>query len=732
MNYDFIAPSIDQIRNYYLQKNFTAAKNLCNQILKHQPGDALVYHILGDILKSQDNISAAIRTYTKAIEIQPDWEIVWLKLARLYCHHNYLEQAIAAYQKVIIINQNCLEAHYNLGIIFQKQGNLLAAIASYKQAIINQPCLVQAHLKLADTMVQKGDLDEASRSYKRVLQIKPDLTIVSYYIEQLEEVQNEIEKKLQSCPEVIFLQPDLAADYFNQGNAFAQQGKLNEAINSYKKAIEINLDFIEVYYNLGIVLWHFANLGNVFYCVKLSTIKILEVVNCYQKVIALKPNWAEAYFYLGNALRRINKIDQAIAYWRQALTLKPELLEIYQPLADAIYLLGNLDEYLQMLQKFKQVQHNLARTYQLDRLGIRFLSSFWSCAIGQMAFLDVYIKTTILGCLPPHRPILLASPAQISNKWYLQYWIPYIQVISDPEQIKNLAPLAKYLTDDIGFITFANQEIKNLADTALATQKQWETEGRAPLLKLSESDQERGWSCLRELGVPKDSWFVGLHVREGGFYGEKANRTIRNADPHTYSLAIQSIVDRGGWVIRMGDRTMKPLPAMAQVIDYAHSDLKSDWMDVFLWGQCRFFIGTASGPASVVPTFGVPCLITNLAQMKFQLWYSNIISIAKLQWLEPEQRYLTFAEILSSSFSYIEYREHFAVKQITVVDNTPEEINDLVLEMLERLEGTIKYTLDDEHLQEKWHSLAKTYKISGLSRMGQAFLRKYAHLLPEN
>ena len=48
------------------------------------------------------------------------------------------------------------------------------------------------------------------------------------------------------------------------------------------------------------------------------------------------------------------------------------------------------------------------------------------------------------------------------------------------------------------------------------------------------------------------------------------------------------------------------------MIDYACSDLRSDWMDIFLCAQCRFFIGCQSGLSAVPSVFGVPVVMTDL------------------------------------------------------------------------------------------------------------------------
>ena len=64
-------------------------------------------------------------------------------------------------------------------------------------------------------------------------------------------------------------------------------------------------------------------------------------------------------------------------------------------------------------------------------------------------------------------------------------------------------------------------------------------------------------------------------------------------------------------MIRIGDTSIQPLPAMPNVFDYTVSRAKSDWMDVFLLAASRFMIGTSSGPAGVSYVFGVPIAMSN-------------------------------------------------------------------------------------------------------------------------
>ena len=370
------------------------------------------------------------------------------------------------------------------------------------------------------------------------------------------------------------------------------------------------------------------------------------------------------------------------------------------------------------------------------RLGVVFLTRRSSSPqrIGEMAHqLDLYVKMGVLGWGPSARGILLARKEKIANLCLMKYWSRYIYLISNPLLISLLSPFAILTQYNTSFFKMPDGEVVHRNRASVTVQKQWEDEGHPPLLTSSISHRERGWDCLQQLGIPDRAWFVCLHVREPGFLKEGKNQyhAYRNADVDTYLLAIKTITERGGWVIRMGDPTTKPLPSMDNVIDYAHSEVISDWMDIFCCAECRFFLGTTSGLFLVSYDFGVPCALANFTPMIERPMSKKDLFIPKLYWSTDNERYLTFEEALASKFQYRFGSEIFESLGLKVVDNTSKEINDLVLEMLERLSGSIEYTKEDECLQERFNALLPFNKYEINSRMGSAFLRKYAWLLPD-
>ena len=81
--------------------------------------------------------------------------------------------------------------------------------------------------------------------------------------------------------------------------------------------------------------------------------------------------------------------------------------------------------------------------------------------------------------------------------------------------------------------------------------------------------KEFGEKKLKEMGIPKNAWYVTLHARELGYRGEnKKNSTqnYRTVDIQNYLPAIKSIILAGGFVFRMGHPNSIKLPKINGLI----------------------------------------------------------------------------------------------------------------------------------------------------------------------
>jgi putative glycosyltransferase (TIGR04372 family) len=127
---------------------------------------------------------------------------------------------------------------------------------------------------------------------------------------------------------------------------------------------------------------------------------------------------------------------------------------------------------------------------------------------------------------------------------------------------------------------------------------------------LNQSEIEEGWVIAKELGICKDNWFVILHIREA-LVDADSHIQNRDADVFDYIEMCEQVVKLGGIVIRMGSQSFSKLNDSFPAIDYAHSQFKSEFMDVWLWGQCKFWIGNSNGAATPPLFFKKPRINTN-------------------------------------------------------------------------------------------------------------------------
>ncbi len=342
---------------------------------------------------------------------------------------------------------------------------------------------------------------------------------------------------------------------------------------------------------------------------------------------------------------------------------------------------------------------------------------------------DSFLKARARGMVAPGRYFMLAPDHAVANVAMLDYWRAHIHVISQPVACWLLGAMSRWLLMKHDMSRYvlkldASQDIYRINAA-------WS--GRPPLLSVSAVNLAWSDGQFAELGLPRGAWFVCVHVREPGFSpADEAAHSYRNSDPRALHAAMAEIVRRGGWCVRMGDPSMTTLEPMPGVIDYAHHHLRSGRLDVLLCARARFFLGNTSGLTLVSSVFGVPSALANLVPLSVQAFLSSDLGIPKLVREVRSGRILSFAELLGSAMGDFRYTRLYLDAGIETVENTPEEILELAIEMFERTTGNYNAASEDETLQRRFMALLRPghYAYGTAARVGAAFLRRHAHLLP--
>jgi putative glycosyltransferase (TIGR04372 family) len=457
-------------------------------------------------------------------------------------------------------------------------------------------------------------------------------------------------------------------------------------------------------------------------------------IDISRRRLASNPGDVPTLCRLASNLHFSGNMSEAREAWDRALAVNPAAVGTYEAIWAELVSAGKFELARDYYQRHQQAQRAAAQKRSFRDDGTRYLRIAWSHQIGHLAHLDWYIKAHKLGLCSGERLVMLAQQREIANRAYLGYWEKFLQVVSDPAEIKKLKPRAECFEDFLPLLSLDKlHEDLWTPMVGARVQGRWAAAGKKPLLTLTPDHIRRGRDWLRSVGIPENAWFVTVHIREPGFRRGEQGQTFRDATLSNYLPAFRHIVDRGGWVVRMGNPSMTPLPPMRNVLDYAHfahhAD-RQDWIDVFLAGHCRFHIGCQGGLSYVPGTFGVPSVMTNWVSWAVPAHLPSDIFIPKQLWSETEARPTRLEEIFKSDLAVNQY--DFLLSRfgsIRLVENTDDEILEAVQEMLDRLDGAWSDSRPDDAAQRQVQAIAARHGYEIHPRVGCRYLRRHAYLL---
>ena len=182
----------------------------------------------------------------------------------------------------------------------------------------------------------------------------------------------------------------------------------------------------------------------------------------------------------------------------------------------------------------------------------------------------------------------------------------------------------------------------------------------------------------------------------------------------------------------MGAKVSTPLPLEANcgIIDYSTKH-RTDFADIYLPAKCKFFLGNTAGLFLIPTIFNVPVALANLMLLLHPPFRTGDLFIPTKFYSKKEKRILTYREVITGEILFFHSSEEYELAGIQVIENTPDEILDLAVEMNERIDGIWKETPEDEQLQNRFRALFPPDAVCNgyPSRVGALFLRKNRPLL---
>ena len=323
------------------------------------------------------------------------------------------------------------------------------------------------------------------------------------------------------------------------------------------------------------------------------------------------------------------------------------------------------------------------------------------------------------------------SNYQLANMWRRVLLIGPTWLLSRIDRINRLTPGGKVHN---AFTKTTALDIHNLLDQF------------PPHISFTKEEQILGESNLIKMGIPVGARFVCLIARDQTYLESVQPRidfkyhNYRNSDIDNYVLAAEELANRGYFVIRMGSIVKKTIKSNNhKIIDYATNGMRSDFMDIYLGRYCTFCISSGTGWDAIPEIFRRPIVYVNFVPLgHIHTFRSEFLSITKRHVLLETKTLMRISEILSSGIGFYLKASDFENVNIELIENTPEEIYDVVIEMEERLTGKWIEHEDDKILQQKfWEIYLNSQSAYNRNRLhgkikakfGAAYLRKNQELL---
>jgi tetratricopeptide (TPR) repeat protein len=170
------------------------------------------------------------------------------------------------------------------------------------------------------SLYRRGNVQQASEKYRAALALAPDHPRANFNLGVILHDTRLTAEAILHFRRALESQPDWPAALVNLGNALKDQGDLDAALVLYNRALQVDSTDLPALHNLGSIAFLRKDYQ--------------EAERRYR--VAFDLGSEEARLGLANALRELDRIDEALKLYEESLSRSPESADIYYEFACAL------------------------------------------------------------------------------------------------------------------------------------------------------------------------------------------------------------------------------------------------------------------------------------------------------------------------------------------------------------------------------------------------------------
>ena len=236
---------------YYNNKNYLVAENLCTKILSIDPDHFESMVLQSNMFAIKGNYKKAKELLIRANETQPDNLSVLNNLGTACKELRDTKEAITYYEKVLQLNPKHTNAQFNLGVAFYQLRDLKKAKDFFTKTTQIQPNYALAFINLANVCVELKEYENAVSNYQKSIEVNPKIVSAHNNLGLVFRTLNDYDNAISCYKKALELNPKHGGAHHNLALALKELGNFKEAIKSHEAAIECEPDNLINYFYLN-------------------------------------------------------------------------------------------------------------------------------------------------------------------------------------------------------------------------------------------------------------------------------------------------------------------------------------------------------------------------------------------------------------------------------------------------------------------------------------------------